>query len=65
MALFDLLIGPRGLALDRHLVRARFLEGEEHQRVWGNITKNVPVYADYQHSCKGHRQIPLLVLGMV
>ena len=47
------------------MVRARFLEGEEHQRVWDNITSNVPVYIDYQRSCKGHRQIPLVVLEMV
>jgi len=47
------------------MVQARFLEGTERQRVWDDICKKVPVYTDYQRSCEGRRQIPLIVLEMV
>lgn len=43
-------------------VHARFLEGEEYQRSWREISDIVPVYTDYQRACEGQRQIPLIAL---
>ena len=50
--------------VDRELqdVSARFLEGEEYQRVWAQLTSVVPQYAEYQRACGDKRQIPLVAL---
>ena len=47
------------------LVTARLAEGEEYTLLWERITGVVPTYAEYQRSCQGVRQIPLVILGQV
>lgn len=43
------------------LVTAHFAEGEEYQRLWQRVSREVAAYADYQRDA-GARQIPLVVL---
>ncbi len=40
--------------------RARVAEGEERERIWGEMVKIYPPYTDYQKSTE--RQIPVVVL---
>lgn len=47
------------------MVEARFVEGELYQRLWGRVSTRVPAYAEYQQSCEGQRQIPLVLLKTV
>jgi deazaflavin-dependent oxidoreductase (nitroreductase family) len=47
------------------LVRARLLAGEEYLHCWQQISHSVPIYADYQRTCDGQRQIPLIALETV
>jgi deazaflavin-dependent oxidoreductase (nitroreductase family) len=47
------------------MVEARFVEGELYQRLWGRVSARVPAYAEYQQSCEGQRQIPLVLLKTV
>lgn len=43
-----------------YIVQAQFLEGEEYQQYWQQITSIVPTYAQYQSQTS--RRIPLIVL---
>jgi deazaflavin-dependent oxidoreductase (nitroreductase family) len=44
------------------VVQTRFLENEEYQLAWQEITRLVPAYLEYQRACEGLRQIPLIAL---
>lgn len=43
-------------------VNARFLEDSEWRGAWGEITRLVPEYVEYQARCQEVRQIPVIAL---
>ena len=55
----DLMVGAEAVK-----ARARVAEGDERQRLWGELEGIYPPYADYQKNA-GERVIPVVVLDPV
>ncbi len=55
----ELMVGPK-----RVLARARVAEGEERERLWGQMAQIYPPYNEYQERA-GARTIPVVVLDPV
>ena len=45
------------------VVTAHLAEAEEYEKLWQQVTRAVPTYAEYQRRCAASRQIPLVVLS--
>jgi deazaflavin-dependent oxidoreductase (nitroreductase family) len=43
-------------------VRARELNGDERDRVWGEIVEQDPSFAEYEERTRGIRSIPVILL---
>lgn len=46
----------------RRNVRARLAEGEEYEKLWGELSQKVPTYRQYQERAEPHRKIPVVIL---
>ena len=49
----------------RHRVNARLPAGEEYQRIWDELSEQIPTYREYQRRAAPHRQIPVVILEPV